>query len=100
MTKLMNKLFVIIGFIGILVLSGCVIELGENVKNCELDSDCVVTTTQYCGSIIAVNQGYKDAWYDAKVKSTVVKMPCSSDRIPEQNYTAICRNNTCEAVLK
>jgi hypothetical protein len=96
----MSKLLIIIIFIGILILSGCIIKLRENVKKCELDSDCVVTTTQYCGSIISVNQKYSDAWYEAKVKSTVVKMPCSPDRIPEQNYTAICKNNTCEAVLK
>jgi hypothetical protein len=96
----MSKLFIIMGFIGILILSGCIIQLGENVKKCELDSDCVVTTTQYCGGIISVNQKYKDAWYEAKVKSTVVKMPCPPDRIPEQNYTAICKNNTCETVLK
>jgi hypothetical protein len=72
----------------------------DNINYCTMDSDCIITSTKYCGDIIAINQKYIDRWREEKIAPTVIRTWCSTDSPLESDYLSICEDNKCKAVLR
>jgi hypothetical protein len=94
----MKQISIILGLIVITVMSGCELK-AEDIKECTFDSECIITATEYCGDVIAINKEYQDRWYKQEIEPTKVKTPCVPDYGVE-NYEVVCRKSKCTVVQK